>query len=438
MLNKIIVIGAGQGGLRAAALLAKSGYDVCVYESTDEDSVGINWFDGVSEKLFRDLDITIPENSFKGFPVSFTAPGSDKPLYIWTKPEGMDWSVNRRSFSKQLIAEARECGAELIFGTKVQSLIFNNSSVSGVTVNGEQINADLVIDSSGLHSPFRRSLPVRAGITAEPDESEVFNVYRGIYSQVPDFPKLPDNKKFRMYLKYQGKKSISWCGVEPSGELNVLVGMIGKMDLNSFNLLYSHLKMDNPIIDSVIDGRCAESSIPVRYPLTRFSFPGYAAVGDAAFMTIPIMGNGIENSIRAGQMLAEAIISDDSVSIETLWKYQVRYYREIGAACYLLDWVKRGLLESDNEELKKFIESGFVRDEDIKAVMSGHIGEIPLSEWIKKPGRLLASRKFTGKVLRYALKGVRAAAAAYSIPKKYNSIEIDKWAYKTENAMKII
>ena len=434
-MKKIIVIGAGQGGLRAAQVLAAGGADVSVFEKSSEEKIGFDWFDGVSVKLFRDLGIPVPADSFKGFSPSFFAPGSDKPLFVCTDPEKADWSVNKRSLTRQLIAAARESGAKLFFETAVEGLIFSNTAVTGVKVNGEALAADLVIDSSGIYSPFRASLPSRAGITKMPREDEVFNVYRGIYSQTPGFPELPEKRKFKMYLKYQGKMSISWCGVEPSGELNVLVGMIGRLDLNDFNQLYAHLKMDNPIIDCVIGDRSAEVPIPVRYPLSRFAFPGYAAVGDAAFMTIPIMGSGIENSLRAGQMLADAILADGSVSMETLWKYQVKYYRSIGAVCCLLDWVKRGLLASDNGELKKFIESGAVSEEDIKAVMFGKISEIPLKELTEKPAKLFASRKMLGGLAKYIAKGISAAVAAAAIPKGSSPTAVSKWAGRLERAM---
>lgn len=433
---KIIVIGAGQGGLRAAALLAEKGIDISIYEKCSEEEIGFDWFDGITTKMFDDLGIAVPSDSFKGSPVSFIGPGSDKPLYIWCTPEGMDWSVNRKSFTAQLVAEARAKGAKIFFGKTVESLIFAGSSVSGIVADGESIYSDLVIDSSGMYSPFRQAVSSRARITAMSDEEDVFNVYREICEQVPDFPELPANRKFQMFLKYQGKSSISWCGVEPSGELNVLVGMIGKMTDEDFDMLYSHLREDNPIIGGIKNGRCAKTAIPVRYPLTRFSFHGYTAIGDAAFMTIPIMGSGIENSIRAGQMLAETVIENNSVSIETLWKYQVKYYRSAGAVCFLLDWAKRGLLATDNAELKKFMESGAVRDEDIKAVMSGNIGEIPLGEWLAKPAKFLASHSFVGGLMKYIVKGLRAAAVAYSIPSEYDTLKVNQWVYRAENAMK--
>ena len=434
--KRIIVIGAGQGGLSAAEALAKAGASVTVYEKNTEDTAGIDWFDGISKKLFSDLDIKVPEDSFKGFAPSFIAPFSDKPLLLSQKSEDMDWSVNRKTFTKQLIASARESGVEFVFDTEVEKLVFSSHSVCGVTVGGEDVPADLVIDASGMNSPFRASLPVRAGIPAAPDEDDVFNVYRGIYSRTPGYPELPDNRKFSMYLKYQGKKSISWCGVEPSGELNVLVGIMGKMTRGDFHTLYSQLKIDNPIIGEVIGNRSAQCAIPVRYPATKLFYPGYALVGDSAFMTIPIMGSGIENALRAGRMLAKAIIENDSVDESTLWKYQVNYFRGPGAVCFFFDWIKRGLLETDNNELKKFLESGAVTDDDIKAIMLGSVTDIPLTQWIKKPAKFISSHKMINGILVYALRGLKAAAVAYSIPGEYDTLKTEKWIYKAERSMK--
>lgn len=432
---KITVIGAGQGGLRAAAVLACRGIDVTVYEKSGRENLGIDWFDGVETKLFDDLGIDVPEDSFKGFPVSFIPPFSEKKLYIWCPDEGMDWSVNRRSFSRILVNAAEESGAKIYFDTPVDGLICDKSSVKGVKVKGEEVFSDLVIDSSGVFSPFRASLPPRAHITPMPDTDDVFNVYRGIYSQTPDFPVLPDNEKFKMYLKYKGKNSISWCGVEPSGELNVLCGMIGELNAEDFQELFGYLVSENPIIGELKDGRSCRASIPVRSPLSMFVFPGYAAIGDAAFMTIPIMGNGIANSIRAGQMLADTIIEDNSVSMETLWKYQAEYYKKIGAVCCLLDWCKRGLLACDNAELRNFVESGFVTDDDIRAVTSGKGLWLSPAQWTEKIGKLIRSRKFVGPLASHAAKGLKAMLTALSVPAGYDTVKVLRWQYKMEDAM---
>ena len=46
MSRKIIVAGAGHGGLTAAALLAKAGFDVTIYERNEEGKLGYDWTDG--------------------------------------------------------------------------------------------------------------------------------------------------------------------------------------------------------------------------------------------------------------------------------------------------------------------------------------------------------------------------------------------------------
>ena len=48
---KIIVAGAGHGGLAAAAELAKAGYDVSVYEAKKRNELGHDWEDRFSFDL---------------------------------------------------------------------------------------------------------------------------------------------------------------------------------------------------------------------------------------------------------------------------------------------------------------------------------------------------------------------------------------------------
>ena len=43
--KKIIVAGLGHGGIAAAALIAKQGHDVTVYEKKSEGTLGYDWTD---------------------------------------------------------------------------------------------------------------------------------------------------------------------------------------------------------------------------------------------------------------------------------------------------------------------------------------------------------------------------------------------------------
>ena len=180
-----------------------------------------------------------------------------------------------------------------------------------------------------------------------------------------DGEKLPKNHKKKVYLKYLGMPGISWCICEPDGLVNILIGRVGKMHESEFKNALLKLKKSNPVISDEIVMGGEFGRIPVRYPLTKMVGKGYVTVGDAAFMTIPLTGSGISNSLRAGQILAEEIIKNNSVSVDTLWAYQVKYYKEIGAEHFFTDYIKRTLLMSDTEDIKYIFESGIITEDDL-------------------------------------------------------------------------
>lgn len=431
MRRKFIVIGAGQGGLQAAKTLALAGNDVTVYESSCREKLCHDRIDTVERKLFTDLNIPVPHGTIVSDTCSFVAPFSDKPLYMYTDPETRDVYVERRIFSAELVAAAEDAGVTVKFETPVDSLIYEGHKVCGVIVGGEKIYADLVIDSSGVHSPFRASLHGKNGMTVTPEDDEVFNIYVTYNEANPGY-ELDDENRWKIYLKFMGERGISWCGVVPDGTVTVLCGIIGKFTKQDKERIFAELQRLNPVLSDrpVRDG--SYTSIPVRYPMTMMISDGYAAVGDAAFMTIPLVGNGIANAIRAGQMLAEKIIRDDSVSVETLWKYQAEYYKKIGAVCCLIDCIKRGLLATDNNDLKELIEGGVVTATDIYKILSGKLSLVSANELVRRIALSYRHRGFFGTMGKAAVKGLKATVIALKIPKEYNLTDIRRWQSKLD------
>ena len=54
-MKRILVAGAGHGGLAAAALLAKNGFDVTVIERKKREEMGHDWEDRFTFSLLTDL-----------------------------------------------------------------------------------------------------------------------------------------------------------------------------------------------------------------------------------------------------------------------------------------------------------------------------------------------------------------------------------------------
>ena len=428
---KIIIIGAGHGGLQAAKELSKNGFEVTVYEKNSPEKVSYDWWDEVEPSVFEELKITLPPNSRKTGRTSFVAPFSETPLYIEKEENADEWSIKRNSFVLLLVKLAEDAGAEIKFNTPVQKLIIENNEVKGVIVNDKKIFSDLVIDSSGIDSVFRKEVAKIFNITEKIDENDVFTVYRA-FVKIMDGEKLPKNHKKKVYLKYLGMPGISWCICEPDGLINILIGRVGRMHQSEFKNALLKLKKANPVISDEIVMGGKFGRIPVRHPLTKMVGKGYVTIGDSAFMTIPLTGSGISNSLRAGHILAEEIIKNNSVSVETLWKYQVKYYEEIGAEHFFVDYVKRTLLTSDNENIKYIFESGIITEKDLCNFSSGNIFKVTPQEIVSKLSKCMKKSYFVMTIISALLKGINAKNQAMKIPQIYDEEKIKLWQTKVE------
>jgi len=171
--------------------------------------------------------------------------------------------------------------------------------------------------------------------------------------------------------------------------------------------------------------------IPVRRPVSLMVAGGYAAVGDSAGMTVPIIGSGITNAIRAARMLADTVLAADDLTAASLWPYQVEYMREIGAAHACLDPLKTMMLSTGAEAIDFLFEKRILDADDMAKARTGQeigftlpqmalrglrgAGNLPAM--VKMAGKLAASKKLKRHALRiparYDEAAVRAWAKAY-------------------------
>lgn len=426
---KIIIIGAGNGGLQSAKVLAKGGHEVTVYEKGKRGLIGYDWRDDVECEVFKELGLTVPNDSHRVQNVSFMPPFSEQALYIYQDECTMDWGVERRTFSEMLATLAIEAGANIIYETTVDELIIENDNVKGVVVNKENVYADLVVDCSGVNSPFRATLPDSFGIEKDLKADEAFYVYRAMYNKV-DGVEEPKKHRRVVYLRPQGVLGIGWCVIEPDGTVNVLVGKIGALSEQERDEMIAFLREKHPIIgnDVIYGGRYAK--IPVRYPLTKMVANGYVAIGDCAFMTIPMIGSGIACGLRAGQILADEIVKANSCDVSVLWNYQVRYYREVAKGHFLIDCLKRAVLKANPMDIKYVIDSGFITEDDMKNMTGGEGKKMSGKEICKKIRLAFKRLPFVIFFIGSLLKGVRALKVASKIPDTYDVNKINKWIKK--------
>ncbi len=430
-MKKIIIIGAGHGGLQAGKILSENGFDVTIYEKQPRVALGYDWYDDVEPSVFEELSIPIPPNSCHPDALSFVAPFSNKPLLVYSEESSREWHIDRREFLKLLVTRAEKSGNKVVFDTAVKSLIVENNKVCGVVINGENIYCDLVIDSSGMDSIFRGQLPKSYNITPALNNDEYFSVYRGFFNRNENEP-IPEKHRKKLYLKHLGEKGISWCICEKNDHINILIGRVGEMSKATYENATLELKKDNKIIGETLVRGGQFCKIPIRYPLTKMVGDGYVAIGDCAFMTIPLIGSGIANSLRAGQILGKKISKSHSTDVEILWEYQKEYYKKIGAEHFMVDCLKRVLLDADGNDIKYIFECGILTDEDMLAISNGGGFKLTPADALKKLGKILKKPKFVVSLIGAVIRGLSAQGCAKKIPEKYDENEIAKWQKKCE------
>ena len=433
---KIIIAGAGIGGLQAAKLLAAKGHDVTIYEKSAEGELGQDWYEDIDYKLFNDIKIKLPEGSYRAENVNLVPPFTDDYIEIEIPKDQRKWRVNRKKLIEQMLNDAVEKGAKIVYSTPCRKLIIKGDRVGGVVAgaNKDKLYCDLVIDACGINSPLRKSLPDEFGVTKEPGEDEYYSAFRGVFDTYPDMP-IPKQKK-KLFVKFMGQPGFSRVICEPGDKVDVFVSKMGKMSRFEFETLFRQLRIENQIIGYEDLVRGVFAKIPVRYPLTKMVVDGYVAVGDSAFMNAQMLGNGIADSVRAGQMLGETINEADSPAARSLWKYQVSYFKQIAYERFLVDIMRRMLLKSKSDEIRFLLEGGFLTKEEIKTVVLGKGIVFSVKFIIDKFGVGRKKFKLYSELIKVLKTGKAAMDTAKQIPAKYDNAKINAWQKKIEKFYK--
>lgn len=425
---KIVIAGAGIGGMIAAERLSKLGFDITVLElAPSVDEMRYDWHDDVNPSVFKRLGLEMPEGSFKKKSWTFVSPHGAVVREFRQDEATADWSVERRPLNRMLYERAAAAGAKFVFGAKVERPVVEKGSVVGVVVDGKEERCDLLVDSLGVDSPVRKDLPSEFGISQH-KENEVFVAYRAFYEKNADAPAPKYTNK--VYLKHMGNAGISWVIQDNDPDLvNVLVGRVGSLSSYDLEVAIGDLRKTNPTIGQKVVRGGGLYTIPVRYPATRMVANGYAAIGDAAFMTIPMLGSGIATSMLAGQLLAETVggnlsrgvKKEDLFKVSRLWGYQVKVFREFGAVHCAVDVLKRGVLNFPDATLDWMLGSQVLTNEEIGCLAAGKMLRVGAKEAIRKIKVTEGSRLRTLiKVNNLLQKSLMAYRLARNIPRNYD------------------
>ena len=435
-MSKIAVIGMGQGGMVAAIKLAKAGYDVTIFEKKSEEDVSYPWRDDIRYDIFDTVDLPKPEESvcIQKPKWVFVSPNEHNLLRVPQLKPMEEVSISRKGLTKHFVQLATENGAKCQFDSKVKSLIIEDEIVKGIVVNDEKQYFDLVIDACGLNSKFRAEIPKKFGIQAQPTKKDTMFGYRAFYKHIEGTNTIDDGIPCTLIAKHLGGEGISWCNLNEDDQVDVLIGRVNYLSDDDIQEMLADLKANNPILS---DELIYKQTVPIclRCGIARAVADGYCVVGDSAFMTIPVMGSGIEASMQGGNFLAKHIIDNKitDFSAKNLYGYYVEYMDKLGKGFVLLDVLRRWALKLPAEWIDWVMSGKLIKYNELAYVMleKGY-GKPKFNFWafFKIPFVLLSKPKILCSILGMARKGLKGVKIAGKMPREYNEKKLNKWQAK--------
>ena len=429
--RNIIVAGLGHGGIAAAALLAKAGYNVTVYEKKKEGTLGYDWTDIFAPDALKAAEIGMPDDDKYEYKedMTFFGPTSQKSLRQHVPEDQREIKMERRDIYEHLIENALKYGVKIVYNCEVEGPIVLGNRVVGIRTEKGDVYGDLIIDACGMNSPVRRNLPESFGIEKDVARNERITIYRAFFNVAQD---VEVEAKFKVMLFKGGELGINWVASEEK-YTDLLMGRFEDFDLEHAEEFAEYLREENPRLGKEIlrGGQFVE--IPVRQPLSVMVADGYAAIGDSAFMTVPVIGSGIANTIKASKVLADTVIKDktNSFSAETLWNYQVNYFKILGASLAPLACAKLLLLKLNPEDVDYLFEKEILTDDLITmgADFTG-IGNLKVDpkDMINKAKQVCSDTELLKKIIACGVSMGKVAAVCSMMPKKWNPRRVQNWA----------
>ena len=429
-MRKIIVAGAGHGGLVAAYHLAKNGYEVIVAEGKKESDMGHDWHDWLDMGAFDGADIPRPPEDIvcEAENQSFRNPKGTVEIRMPIREGSI--MMDRKELIKYLISLAREAGVDIRFETEIIAPLTEGREVTGIIVKKKgrlsMLKGDLVIDSAGMYSPVRSKLPGTFGIDNNINRRSVFHVYRAYFKNLDGTLNDPSYSinAFHMY-----RPGIDWLITKPD-YVDILIGKFsqaGNLTRDEVDAALASFREVYPFVgEEIVRGGTFED-IPISRMLPMLVADGYAAIGDAAGMTVPLNGSGIILSMNAGKILADTVLGiEGKLTRVMLWKYEYTYFNTLGKNLVMIDILKNMFTYINGEVVDYLMEKGIL-NADMLAIPDGHTPSIT-PDYVK---RLVAALPKAVKHLPAVTRSLKtmplAGAVCKNMPETYSEAKVRRW-----------
>ncbi len=332
---KILIAGAGIGGLTAALCLARSGHEICVLEQAVEfKEVGAGIQCGANAlHVFEHLDLLTKLTPFAVAPerVEFKDYKSGSVLY--EMPLGHDyknrfvhpyWNLHRADVLSVLVDAISACDrVEVHLATKFDSYLETNKGVRVKTNQGD-FEAQLLIGADGIHSAVKQQM--QRGHMPRFTGNVAWRAVIETRALPKDWmPTIVSNfvgpKKHAVLYYLRDKKMANLVGVVNTPEWQESSWMTRAPHADLCKDFYGWHKTVGDFIAEIEPQQCYRWALHDHQPLKSWHSDRVVLMGDAAHASLPFMAASGAMAIEDARVLDRALMAHTNVE-HALSSYQ--------------------------------------------------------------------------------------------------------------------
>jgi 2-polyprenyl-6-methoxyphenol hydroxylase-like FAD-dependent oxidoreductase len=300
---KVVIVGAGPAGLTLAMLLAQRGISVTLIEASRNfrrifrgEGLMPSGLDAIDQMGLNEIVAQIPHRSLDAWEFYI----ENRLLFRVNEPMEPGGPpctlISQPAFLEAVLDKANTFPAfEMLQGTAVQDLLWQNERVTGVKLSdGRTIAADLVIGTDGRNSIVRQRADLE--LIQEPKDFDI------LWFKLPTSPQFISENifyamarghdAFAWFQSSEGNLQLSWTLFKDNSVAWQEIDWAEKIASASPERLATHVRqqkeaIERPLLLSIIIGRCPH-----------WHRPGLLLLGDAVHPMSPIRAQGINMAFR--------------------------------------------------------------------------------------------------------------------------------------------